>query len=155
MVFLIFDFSLFKLFIFLSSKCRHLQSKHNCNSQRIPQSDPQLVDLPLPLQKVQLVLEAPHLLFKRTNLLKILWSMCFMNSTPHLRMSKRSKVCRTLENDSYFTVGTLRSAKRDETQWVAYAKRNKFSDGFTKTAAKLLYPSSYQRSQLSIFRGCY
>ena len=68
---------------------------------------------------------------------------------------QRSKVCRTLENDSYFTVGTLRSAKRDETQWVAYAKRNKFSDGFTKTAAKLLYPSSYQRSQLSIFRGCY
>ena len=56
---------------------------------------------------------------------------------------QRSKVCKTLENDSYITVRDLKSAKRDEARWVTYAQRKQFSDGFTKIAARLLYPSSY------------
>ena len=45
----------------------------------------------------------------------------------------------------YFTLGILRSAKRNEANWVSYASNKKFSDGFTEIAAQLLYPSNYQR----------
>jgi len=56
---------------------------------------------------------------------------------------QRSAVCEKLVKDMYFTVGALRSAKRETTHWKTYAEKH-FPDGFTEIATQLLYPSSYQ-----------
>ena len=70
---------------------------------------------------------------------------------PASQQQQRSKFCKTLEKDMYFTVGVLRSANRDETQWITYAQRKQFSDGFTKIGARLLYPSSYYPVVVGIY----
>ena len=61
---------------------------------------------------------------------------------PASQQQQRSKVCKTLEKDMYFTVGDLRSVNWDDSRWVAYATSKKFSHRFTMIAAQLLYPSS-------------
>jgi len=87
---------------------------------------------------------APHIIEEDISVQDFVKNVFDKLKVPASQHQQRNKVRKTLEKDMYFTVGALRNANRDEAQWVAYANKRGFSDGFTKIAAQLLYPSSYQ-----------